>query len=67
MTTWQKLLARAGQLLLLLLAHQMPSAQLPGPGLTTPEPNKSHPGIAPIDYASRSSAELAPSSSVTAD
>ncbi len=38
----QKLLARAGQLLPLLLAHQMLAAQLPGPGLTTPEPNKSH-------------------------
>ena len=41
MRPWRKLLARAGQLLSLLLAHQMLTAQLPGPGLTTPEPNKS--------------------------
>ncbi len=32
---------QAGQLPPLLLAHQMLPAQLPGPGLTTPEPNKS--------------------------
>ena len=38
----EKFLARAGQLLPLLLAHQMLEAQLLGPGLTTPEPNKSH-------------------------
>ncbi len=32
---------RAGQLLPPLLARQVLAAQLPGPGLTTPEPNKS--------------------------
>ena len=41
MRPWQKLLTRADQLLPLLLAHQTPAAQLPGPNLTTPEPNKS--------------------------
>jgi transposase len=33
---------RAGQLLPPSLAYQVLAAQLPRPGLTTPEPNKSH-------------------------
>ena len=45
MRPWQKLLARAGQLLLLSPAHRMLEAQIPDPGLTTPEPNKSHPAL----------------------
>jgi len=39
----QKLLARAGHLRPLLLAHQSLPTPFPGTGLTTPEPNKSHP------------------------
>ena len=42
MQPWQKLLARAGHLRSLSLAHQRSSTSFPGPGLTTPEPNKSH-------------------------
>jgi len=38
----QKLLARAGHLRPLLLAHQSLPTPFPGTGLTTPEPNKSH-------------------------
>jgi len=37
----QKLLARAGHLRPLLLAHQSLPTPFPGTGLTTPEPNKS--------------------------
>jgi len=46
MRPWQKLLARAGHLRPLLLAHQSLPAPFPDAGLTTPEPNKS-----PICYA----------------
>jgi len=42
MRPWQKLLARAGHLRPLLLAHQSLPAPFPDAGLTTPEPNKSH-------------------------
>jgi len=41
MRPWQKLLARAGHLRPLLLAHQSLPAPFPDAGLTTPEPNKS--------------------------
>jgi len=49
MRPWQKLLARAGHLRPLLLAHQSLPAPFPDAGLTTPEPNKSQKGL-PVEW-----------------